>query len=266
MTTARENELLTRVGPGTKMGAVMRQYWVPVALSDEVAADGNPLRLMALGEQLIAFRDSSGRIGVMDHRCPHRCASLFFGRNEADGIRCIYHGWKYDVDGNCVDQPNLPPHQDFKSKVKAKAYKAVERYGVIWVHMGEQAKAPPFPDFELNDLAPNEIGVRVIQQEYNWLQGLENDIDTSHFGFLHLGSVDPATLDPKETFYYLAADRAPQFHIEDTPLGPHVRGLSPGRSRQHALAARAFHRAVLGHPARRHARRPDHDEGLHPDG
>jgi phthalate 4,5-dioxygenase len=219
MTTARENELLTRVGPGTPMGAVMRRYWVPVALSDEVASDGNPLRLMALGEQLIAFRDSSGRIGVMDHRCPHRCASLFFGRNEADGIRCIYHGWKFDVDGNCVDQPNLPPHQNFKSKVKAKAYQAVERYGVIWVHMGEQADAPPFPDFELNDLAPSEIGVRIIQQEYNWLQGLENDIDTSHFGFLHLGSVDPATLDPKETFYYLAADRAPQFHIEDTPLG-----------------------------------------------
>jgi phenylpropionate dioxygenase-like ring-hydroxylating dioxygenase large terminal subunit len=219
MTTARENELLTRVGPGTPMGALMREYWVPVARSDEVAADGNPLRVMALGEQLIAFRDSAGRIGVMDHRCPHRCASLFFGRNEEGGLRCIYHGWKYDVEGNCVDQPNLPPQQEFKGKVRAKAYPATERYGVIWTYMGARAKAPPFPDFELNNLAPGEIVVRIIQQEYNWLQGLENDLDTSHFGFLHLGSADPATIPPGDTMHYLAADRAPQFQIEDTPLG-----------------------------------------------
>lgn len=219
MTTARENELLTRIGPGTPMGRLMREYWTPVALSAEVKADGPPLRLMALGEKLIAFRDSSGRIGVMDHRCPHRCASLFFGRNEEDGIRCIYHGWKFDVQGNCLDMPNVPSHQDFRNKVKAKAYSATERYGVIWVYMGERAEAPPFPDFELNDLASDEVVVRVIQQEYNWLQGLENDLDTSHFGFLHLGGVDSATLNPDDTFYYLTADRAPQFQIEDTPMG-----------------------------------------------
>jgi phthalate 4,5-dioxygenase len=219
MTTARENELLTRVGPGTPMGALMRQYWIPAARSDEVKADGAPMRLMLLGEKLIAFRDSSGRVGVLDHRCPHRCASLFFGRNEEDGLRCVYHGWKYDVDGNCLEMANLPPQQVFKEKVKAKAYKAAERYGVIWVYMGERAAAPPFPDFELNELAPDRIAVRIIQQEYNWLQGLENDLDTSHFGFLHLGGVDPATMVKGETLYYLAADRAPQFHIEDTPLG-----------------------------------------------
>jgi phthalate 4,5-dioxygenase len=219
MTTARENELLTRVGPGTPMGALMRQYWIPVARSDEVAADGDPVRLMALGEQLIAFRDTTGRVGVMDHRCPHRCASLFFGRNEENGIRCIYHGWKYDVEGNCLDMPNLPPHQDFKSKVKAKAYRATERYGVIWIYMGDRALAPPFPDFELNDLAPGNVSVRIVQQEYNWLQGMENDLDTSHFGFLHLGGVDAAAMVPGDTLTYLAADRAPQFQIEDTPLG-----------------------------------------------
>ena len=97
MTTQAENELLTRVGPGTAMGALMRQYWVPACLSSELVADGDPLRLMLLGEKLIAFRDSAGRVGVMDHRCPHRCASLFLGRNEEGGIRCIYHGWKFDV-------------------------------------------------------------------------------------------------------------------------------------------------------------------------
>ena len=219
MTTARENELLTRVGPGTPMGALMREYWIPVARSDEVGADGNPLRLMALGEPLIAFRDTAGRLGVLDHRCPHRGASLFFGRNEQNGIRCIYHGWKFDVEGNCVEMANVPPEQDFKHKIKAKTYKTTERYGVIWLYMGDRAEAPPFPDFELNDLKDGDISVRIIQQEHNWLQGLENDLDTSHFGFLHLGGVDPAEMVADDTLTYLAADRTPQFHIEETPLG-----------------------------------------------
>src|SRR3970040_412360 len=124
MTTAAENELLVRVGPGTPMGGLMREYWMPVAQSSELTAAGDPVRLMALGEKLIAFRDSDGRPGVMDHRCPHRCASLFFGRNEEGGLRCVYHGWKFDVHGNCLDMANVPSHQDFKHKVKAKAYPA----------------------------------------------------------------------------------------------------------------------------------------------
>ncbi len=219
MTTARENEILTRVGPGTPMGALMRQYWVPVARSDEVRPAGDPLRVMALGEPLVAFRNSQGRLGVLEHRCAHRNASLFFGRNEEDGIRCIYHGWKFDAGGRCLDMPNVPRHQDSKQKVNLTAYKVTERYGVIWIYMGERAVPPPFPDFELNDLKPDEISVQIIQQEYNWLQGLENDLDTSHFGFLHLGGVDPASLNPGDTMYYLASDRAPQFQIEETPLG-----------------------------------------------
>jgi phthalate 4,5-dioxygenase len=219
MTTARENEVLTRVGPGTPMGAVMRQYWIPIAGADEVKADGDPVRIMALGEKLVAFRDTSGRLGVLDHRCAHRCASLFFGRNEENGIRCIYHGWKFDVDGQCVDMPNVPPHQDSKQRVKAKAYKAIERYGVIWIYMGDRAVPPPFPDYELNELQPDEIRVQMLQQEYNWLQGLENDLDTSHFGFLHLGGADLGDLVPGDTMYYLASDPTPQFHIEETPLG-----------------------------------------------
>ena len=124
MTSELDSETLTRVGPGSPMGDMLRQYWLPAVMSSEIAADGPPIRLMLLGEKLIAFRDSSGRVGIMDHRCPHRCASLFFGRNENDGLRCVYHGWKYDVDGNCLEMPNLPPHQEFKEKVKAKAYKA----------------------------------------------------------------------------------------------------------------------------------------------
>lgn len=219
MTTARENETLTHVGPGTPMGNLMRHYWIPIAGSDEVKTEGDPVRIMALGEPLIAFRDTSGRLGVLDHRCAHRCASLFFGRNEQHGLRCIYHGWKFDVDGNCIDMPNVPAHQDSKHKVKAKAYSVIERYGVIWIYMGDRPVPPPFPDYELNELQPDEIRVQMIQQEYNWLQGLENDLDTSHFGFLHLGGADVNDLVPGDTMYYLSSDRTPQFHIEETPLG-----------------------------------------------
>ena len=143
MTTAIEGAELTQVGPGTPMGQLMRQYWLPALKSSELERDGPPMRLMLLGEKLIAFRDSAGRVGVMDHRCPHRCASLFLGRNEEGGLRCIYHGWKFDVSGNCIDMPSVPEDQDFKHKVKAKAYRAVERAGLVWVYMGERAEAPP---------------------------------------------------------------------------------------------------------------------------
>src|SRR5271168_641848 len=145
MTSRAENELLTKVGPGTPMGALMRQYWLPACLSTELTADGDPLRLMLLGEKLIAFRDSAGRIGVLDHRCPHRCASLFFGRNEEGGLRCVYHGWKFDTAGNCLEMPNLPIDQEALPKIKAKSYQVAERGGVVYVYMGERAIAPPLP-------------------------------------------------------------------------------------------------------------------------
>ena len=145
MLTPAANEMLTRTGPGTPMGNLMREYWIPACLSSELKADGEPMRLMLLGEQLIAFRDTDGRIGIMEHRCPHRCASLFFGRNEEGGLRCVYHGWKFDVEGNCTDMPNVPPAQDFKHRVKAKAYKVVERAGFVWTYMGTRDAAPPLP-------------------------------------------------------------------------------------------------------------------------
>ena len=137
MLTAAANDMLTRTGPGTPMGNLMREYWIPACLSSELKADGEPMRLMLLGEQLIAFRDTDGRVGIMEHRCPHRCASLFFGRNEEGGLRCVYHGWKFDVEGNCLDMPNVPPAQDFKHRIKAKAYKVVERAGFVWTYMGQ---------------------------------------------------------------------------------------------------------------------------------
>jgi len=219
VTTKAESELLTRVGPGTPMGDLMREYWIPAALSSEFKADEPPIRLMLLGEKLVVFRDTSGRVGVMDHRCPHRCASLFYGRNEENGLRCIYHGWKYDVEGNCLDQPNLPPHQDSRSKIKAKAYQATERNGVIWVYMGARAKAPPLPMHEATLMAPEQVRIGVVQRECNYLQALEGDIDTSHFAFLHAGALDWKELMPGSTWYYSMKDRAPEYSVETTDWG-----------------------------------------------
>jgi len=219
MTTATEGAQLTQIGPGTVMGDLMRQYWIPAALSSELERDSAPIKLMLLGEKLIAFRDSTGHVGVMDHRCPHRCASLFLGRNEEGGIRCIYHGWKYDVAGNCIDMPNVLPHQDFSRKVKAKAYKTVERSGLVWVYMGPRAEAPPLPALEILEIPNDEIGVTLIQRECNYLQALEGDIDTSHFGFLHAGHVDPDDVAEDEPIRHTITSRAPEYHVTDTAWG-----------------------------------------------
>jgi len=219
MSKQKDSDDLLRVGAGTPMGEMMRQYWIPAIMSSELQCDGAPLRLMLLGEKLIAFRDSSGRVGVMDHRCPHRCASLFLGRNEENGIRCIYHGWKYDTQGNCVDMPNAPPHQDFKDKVRAKAYKIVERNGLVWVYMGARKEAPPLPAIEASLLPQTELQIAFVQRECNWLQALEGDIDTSHFGFLHTGSVQPEDVAPDSLMRWTVVNRAPEYHMTDTPYG-----------------------------------------------
>jgi phthalate 4,5-dioxygenase len=228
MTSRAENELLTRVGPDTAMGHLMRQYWLPACLSSELTAGGDPLRLMLLGEKLIAFRDSNGAIGVMDHRCPHRCASLFFGRNEDGGIRCVYHGWKFDTEGNCLEMPNIPADQDFRHKVKAKAYKVAERAGLVFVYMGERAEAPPPPALEVLSCPPDEIELSVKMRECNWLQALEGDIDTSHFSFLHTGKVEIGDIDPDHLERYQLIDRAPEYHVTNTDWGTMYAAHRPG--------------------------------------
>jgi phthalate 4,5-dioxygenase oxygenase subunit len=219
MTSQSENDLLTKVGPGTPMGSLMRQYWLPACLSSELTAGRDPLRLMLLGERLIAFRDTSGRIGVLDHRCPHRCASLFFGRNEEGGIRCVYHGWKFDAAGNCVDMPSIPVTQDFRNKVKAKAYQVAERGGLVYVYMGEREVAPPLPALEALLCPLDETELNCKQRECNWLQALEGDIDTSHFSFLHTGKVEPEHIDPNHLERFQVIDRAPDYHVRTTDWG-----------------------------------------------
>src|SRR6201997_4495503 len=205
----KDSDDLVRVGPGTTMGKLMRQYWLAAAVSSGLKTGGEPMRLLLLGEKLVAFRDSAGRIGVMDQKCPHRCASLFLGRNEENGLRCVYHGWKFDAEGNCVDMPNAPPHQDFKDKVKAKAYKVAERNGLVWVYMGARKEAPPLPGIEASLLPEGEQQINFVQRECNWLQALEGDIDTSHFGFLHAGSIGPDAIPEDSLFRFTVTNRAP---------------------------------------------------------
>lgn len=217
---------LTRVGPGTVMGNFMRQYWMPACLSSEVATDGDPVRLLIMCEKLIAFRDSSGRVGILDHRCPHRCASLFIGRNEENGIRCVYHGWKFDVAGKCVDMPSVPARLDFKEKVHAKAYKTHEANGLVWVYMGEnQDNPPPLPKIEAT-LAP-DAEIWCLQRACNWLQALEGDVDTSHVGFLHVGSLSVDDLDEDHPMRPTVLNRAPEYEVQQSDWGVMYGGYRP---------------------------------------
>ncbi len=177
------------------------------------------MRLKLLGEKLIAFRDSSGSVGIMDHRCPHRCASFFFGRNEEGGIRCVYHGWKFDVEGNCLDMANVPPHQDFKQKVKAKAYKTAERNGVVWVFMGDQKNAQELPMVESTLVPEEQLEIRFTLRECNWLAGVEGELDTSHVSIMHFGSVGAEVFDDDEYQRHVVANRAPEYKLQETDYG-----------------------------------------------
>jgi len=220
MLSREDNELLCRVGPGSPMGGLMREYWIPALVSAELPeADGAPVRVRLLGENLVAFRATSGRVGLIQNHCPHRGASLFFGRNEGEGLRCVYHGWKFDCEGACVDMPSEPAESSFKSKVRARAYPCVERNGVVWTYMGPRPAPPPLPDLEPNLIAGGEVVIQKALRDCNWFQALEGDIDTSHLGFLHLGSVKPESLTPGTFDYYLVADRAPKYEVIDTAFG-----------------------------------------------
>lgn len=218
MLSREDNELLCRIGPGTPMGALLREYWVPAGLSSELPErDGAPLRVRLLGEDLIAFRVSSGAVGLVKNACPHRGASLFYGRNEEEGLRCIYHGWKFDVRGACVDMPSEPPESRFKDKVRAVGYPCVERGGLIWAYLGPRKTPPPMP--RLEPIVAGEASIQVYQRECNWVQALEGDIDTCHTVFLHLGHVSPDEVPPGTWARYALSDRAPRYEVVDTDFG-----------------------------------------------
>lgn len=187
MLTAEENELLTCVGPGTPMGELMRRYWLPAIHSRELPEpDCPPVRVRLLGEDLVAFRDSNGGVGLLAEHCSHRRASLFYGRNEECGLRCIYHGWKYDVDGNILDTPAEPPNSALKYHVKHRAYPCHEINGLVMTYMGPREKQPLFPNLPWFTLPPERVGIAdKLLNECNWLQALEGDCDPTHSPYLH---------------------------------------------------------------------------------
>jgi len=174
-----DNRRLTRVGPGTPMGELFRRYWLPVMLSEELPQpDCAPVRVRILCEDLVAFRATDGSIGLLEDACPHRGASLSYGRAEANGLRCIFHGWKFDVAGRCVDMPNVAAADRFQ--MDARAYPTREVGGAVWAYMGPAAKMPPFREFGWIGLPEGQRGVWKVLQEANFLQGMERDLDTVH--------------------------------------------------------------------------------------
>ncbi|MFM1813665.1 MAG: hypothetical protein RLZ98_360 [Pseudomonadota bacterium] len=197
MLSREDNDLLCRVGPGTPMGRLMRRYWIPVLFTSQLEKpDCPPVRVKILGENLVAFRDTEGRVGLIDEACPHRTASMFFGRNEEGGLRCVYHGIKFDVAGNCTDIPCLPPDTEparlsaIKQQMRIKSYPCIERGDLVWAYMGPAELKPEFPDLEWVGVPKaNRFVTRHIQQ-CNWLQGLDGGFDSSHLTFLHSGQVD----------------------------------------------------------------------------
>ena len=186
-----DNELLTRVGPGTAMGELMRRYWIPAAFSHQIEKpDSPPIRVKLLGEKLVLFRDTQGRVGLLDEQCPHRLASLFFGRNEECGLRCVYHGLKFDVNGNCVDLPGQSRAAELQKSMNVKAYPCIERGDMVWTYMGPAQHKPEFPELEWTQVPTSHRFATRHIQECNWLQGVDGGFDSSHLTYLHSGPVD----------------------------------------------------------------------------
>ena len=224
MLSEKDNELLTRVGSGTPMGNLLRQFWIPFLFTWELKPDGPPERVRLMGEDLVAFRDGDGEVGLIPEKCPHRRASLYFGRNEEHGLRCIYHGWKFDVEGQCVDMPNEPPESNFKDKIKVRSYPCVERGGLAWTYMGPLPELPPLPDLEWLSLPEDHVVASKRVQYTNWVQAMEGDIDQSHVSFLHsrlhLDDNGSAPGGPRLVVDQIRkADTHPHFQVLDTDYG-----------------------------------------------
>lgn len=218
---AEQNELLTRTGPGTPMGELFRRYWIPALLARELPErDCPPVRVKLLGERMVAFRDSQGRLGLIDEFCAHRSVSLWFGRNEESGLRCPYHGWKYDVTGQCVDVPSEPEESGYCKKIKLKSYPLVERGDILWTYMGPAEQQPPLPEWEFAMVPPEQTYTSKRLQECNYLQAMEGGIDSSHVSWLHSGSLkdDPLFQGAKGNVYNLA-DRRPVFEVIESEGG-----------------------------------------------
>lgn len=249
MLAREENELITRVGSETPMGQTMRRYWIPALLGWELPEpDCAPLRVKLLGEDLVAFRDTAGRVGLMDEYCPHRRVSLFFGRNEECGLRCVYHGWKFDVTGQCVDMMNEPEELAFKNKIRNTAYPTVELGGIIWTYMGPPALTPPLPKFAWTQTPATHRHVSKVIQDNNWLQALEGGLDTSHAPILHRTLTDNTTRPGIKFSSPFVQGKAPHLVVNLTDYGYQYAGLRPlGATEMHI---RTYHYVLPFHQIR----------------
>jgi phthalate 4,5-dioxygenase oxygenase subunit len=219
MLSKEQNELLCRIGPGTPMGQAIRQVWVPAVRSSNLEVDGAPQRVRVLGQDFVAFRDTNGRVGFLDEACPHRGVSLALGRNEECGLRCIFHGWKMNVDGQVVEVPSEPAGSNLASKVRVNNYKVHEAGGLVWVYLGKEEEAPQFPDFGFENLPPENVLVRKSIVHCNWVGLVEGLLDSSHVTSLHtawLPHGDAAMTGPNAG---MMGALSVQYEIHDRPYG-----------------------------------------------
>ncbi len=224
MLTRHENDLLTRVEGDAPMGGIMRRHWLPICLSEEVPeADGDPVKQRILGENLVVFRDSEGKVGVLDELCPHRKASLVFGRNEECGLRCLYHGWKFDVNGNCTDMSSEPPGSALREKVKLKSYPVHEAAGFVWIWMGPAAEMPAFDPPVFQPAPDTRVSIARMIIDCNYAQILEGAIDSAHSSSLHSSDMVPARVDrasaTNQNWLRPSTDKAPRLFVERTSFG-----------------------------------------------
>nr|WP_315595617.1 Rieske 2Fe-2S domain-containing protein [uncultured Cupriavidus sp.] len=221
MLTREDNDVLTQVGRGTPTGELIRRFWIPALLASEIAEPGGkPVRVRLLGEDLVAFRDTDGKVGLLDEQCPHRRASLALGDNSDGGLRCLYHGWKFATDGTCLDTPTEPSGSAFCSRIRAQAYPTREAGGVIWTYMGPAAEQPQFPEFEwLSYPAVNAVPFKVLE-DCNYAQAVEGTIDSAHAGVLH--REQPWSAPAK---YDHERDLQPKIEVEYTKYGLRYAGV-----------------------------------------
>lgn len=224
MLRLEQSNLLTATGPGTPMGRMFRASWQPALLAEELPENEcPPVRVKLLSERLLAWRDSQGRYALHDEFCAHRGVSLWFGRNEQSGLRCPYHGWKYDHTGQCVEVPSEPSESGFCQKIKLQSYPLVERGGILWAYMGPPAEQPPLPEWEFAMMPADHRFVSKRLQESNWLQAMEGGINSSHVSFLHSGELnsDPLFKGSKGNEYNLG-DTKPVFQVVESPGGLYI--------------------------------------------
>ena len=224
MLTQEENEILCRVEGDAPMGRLMRQHWLPVCLSEEVEEpEGKPIRVEILGKKLVAYRDAEGKVGLVGEFCPHRKASLVYGRNEEGGLRCLYHGWKVDADGNVVEMPSEPPAACAAAKFKHTAYPTAEAGGFVWAWMGAR---DAMPDFEPPPFAPTpdtRVSIGTARVDCNWAQVVEGQIDSAHSSSLHSSDMVPARVGRAganaKNWTRPSTDKAPRLRVQLTSYG-----------------------------------------------